>query len=106
MVSTTKNRAQRLILIGIDSAILGLLKYFMDEGSMPYLSKLVQRGVVCESLPSLPVDTPTNWTTIATGANSRTHGVTSFTAHVAGESLEIGELMIGRTKESTWSQAD
>lgn len=73
---------------------------------MPNLKKLADRGAYSEALPSIPVDTPTNWTTIASGAEPATHGILSFTAHRAGEPLDVGERDAGRNKQSTSSRAE
>jgi len=98
--------ARRLIVIGIDGGMLSLVERFMQAGQMPHLARLAARGVLTESLPSIPVDTPTNWTTIMTGAEPSTHGVYSFTAHVAGEPLEQGQRERYRNKRSTFSKAE
>lgn len=83
-----------------------LTRRFMDEGIMPNLKQLAAEGVSTESLPSIPVDTPTNWTTIATGAEPATHGIQSFTSHRAGERLEVGEREPTRNKHATTVQAE
>ncbi|MEW6228929.1 MAG: alkaline phosphatase family protein [Bacillota bacterium] len=100
------HRAKRAIVFGIDCAMLSLVEHFMDEGVMPNFRKLAQEGAYSESLPSVPVDTPTNWTTIATGAEPATHGIQGFTAHYPGELLDIGERDRDRNKYSTASRAE
>lgn len=99
-------RAKRLVLIGLDAATLTFVQRFMKKGIMPHLKRLVKNGIVTEAIPSSPVDTPTNWATIATGANVNIHGVTSFTAHIAGENFLIGERRRARTKNSSFSKAE
>lgn len=98
--------ARRAMLIGIDGGSLELVERFMAEGLMPNVARLAERGVRGTALPSIPVDTPTNWTTIATGAQPATHGIHSFTAHWAGEPLELGETDILRNKQATSSRAE
>ncbi|MEW5867166.1 MAG: alkaline phosphatase family protein [Bacillota bacterium] len=97
---------ERAIVIGIDGAMLSLAERFMKDGAMPNLRRLAEKGTYSESLPSIPVDTPTNWTTIATGAEPVTHGILSFTAHRAGEPLDVGEREGLRNKQSTSSKAE
>jgi len=98
--------ARRLIVVGIDGGMLPLIERFVGAGVMPSLGALVRRGVLTESLPSIPVDTPTNWTTIMTGAEPSTHGIYSFTSHVAGEPIADGERDRYRNKRSTSSKAE
>lgn len=57
---------------------------------MPATAELIEEGVFGEALSSPPCDTPTNWTTIVTGAWTGTHGMTSFYAHIPGKPLNEG----------------
>ncbi|MDQ7850048.1 MAG: alkaline phosphatase family protein [Armatimonadota bacterium] len=98
--------AHRLVVVGIDGGMLSLAERFMRVGRMPHLSSLAARGVLTEALPSIPVDTPTNWTTIMTGAEPSTHGIYSFTAHIAGEPIQQGQNDPSRNKRSSFSKAE
>ena len=72
------NGRKKLLLIGIDQAIPYFIKKFIDEGFIPNIAKLAEDGVIGEAYSCAPCDTPTNWATIATGATTAVHGVTSF----------------------------
>lgn len=85
-----RDKNVKLLLIGLDGAMPGLLKKFSEEGEVPCLTQLMREGVSLELLPSPPCDTPTNWTTIVTGAWTGTHGATGFNVHLPGESLSLG----------------
>lgn len=98
--------AKRLILIGLDGAMLYLTKKFADERKLPSLTKLMKEGVFGEALPSPPCDTPTNWTTIATGAWTGTHGITSFSVHLPGEPLDKGYDLHPTMNNSRLCQAE
>ncbi len=100
----------KLLLIGLDGAMIGLVRKFSDEGSLPHLHQLIQEGSLLEVLPSPPCDTATNWTTIATGAWTGTHGVTGFGVHLPGESYELGTRCTCDTRlcqaEYLWNVAE
>lgn len=81
---------RKILLIGIDQAIPCLLRRFVEEGILPNIGNLVENGVLAEAYPCPPCDTPTNWATIATGATTAVHGVTSFYIHIPGEPLDLG----------------
>ena len=81
-------RAKKLLMIGLDGFMMELIKKFVAEGVMPNMAKLMKEGSYSKALPSMPVDTPTNWTTIATGADTAIHGKTSFFVHLPGRSLD------------------
>jgi len=72
-----KKKAEKLILIGIDSMMMKRIDKFAQEGRLPNISKIMGSGVASEAYPTIPTSTGPNWTTIATGADSSTHGVFS-----------------------------
>lgn len=99
--------------MGVDQAIPYLLDSFLDKGLLPNISKLIENGVKAEGLSCPPCDTPTNWTTIATGATTALHGATSFYVHIPGEHFELGlqersrsQLSKFCTAEYLWDVAD
>lgn len=97
---------KKVLLIGIDQTIPYLLKTFMDEGLLPNISKLAEAGASGEAYSCPPCDTPTNWTTIATGATTAVHGATSFYLHVPGEPFELGLKHRSRSSLSRYCQAE
>jgi len=84
----TQSNRKRILLIGLDGAMPGFVKKFSKEGRLPALTKLMDEGFFTESLPVPVCDTPTNWTTLLTGAWAGTHGAMSFWAHLPGEPLD------------------
>ena len=107
------NDEKKLLVIGIDQAIPYLITKFLKEGLLPNIESLVKNGVIGEGYSCPPCDTPTNWTTIATGATTAVHGVTSFYMHVPGESLDLGMKYRSRTQlyknckaQYLWNVAD
>jgi len=79
--------ARRCVLLGLDSATLDLIDRFSKEGKLPHMRKLMDNGVVSEMFSELPTGTAMNWTSIATGAHTGTHGITEMTVHLPGEPL-------------------
>ena len=94
--------AKRLILIGFDGGNPPFIERFTREGKLPNISRLIREGAYSESLPVMPCDTPTNWCTIATGAWTGTHGITSFHIHLPGEPLNKVHFSV----RSYWSKAE
>ena len=76
----------RCILIGLDGAIPEFILKFKEK--LPNFKALMEKGVFAPALASPPTDTPTNWTTIVTGAWTGTHGITGFYTHLPGEPLD------------------
>ena len=97
---------KKLLLIGVDQAIPYLLNKFMNEGILPNISQLVEKGVYTEAYSCPPCDTPTNWATIATGATTAVHGATSFYLHIPGEPFELGLEKRSRTQLSKYCKAE
>lgn len=82
----TASRAQRALIVGFDGLSPELLLSFRSE--LPAFDALLARGTFTPAWSCPPVDTPTNWTTIATGAATGTHGITGFQVHLPGEPLD------------------
>ena len=99
-------QSKRVMLIGVDGAMLSMVEQYLEAGSMPALAGLLNDGTAVEALPSVPVDTPTNWTTIATGAEPVNHGINSFIAKWAGEELTVQDTERARSMQSTTSVAE
>ncbi|MCD6466046.1 alkaline phosphatase family protein [Candidatus Bathyarchaeota archaeon] len=80
-------KARRMMLIGLDGADHLMFEKFCNDDIMPNIKRIMDEGAYARALPCPPCDTPTNWTTIATGALTRTHGITGFDIHLPGEPL-------------------
>lgn len=84
---------QKIAVLGVDGFDPSLAKKFMKQGKMPNLQKFVEEGACAKDmvlLGNLPTVTPPMWTTLATGATSRTHGITAFfNPHPDPEKMEI-----------------
>ena len=81
-------RSKKVVIIGLDAPIAYRVYEYAKKGFLPNLAKLMREGVYAINfLNSYPTVTPQNWTSIATGANVGTHGITGFTIHLPGEDL-------------------
>ena len=71
-------QAKRVYVIGLDGMMFPMYERFAAEGLLPNLKRLAEAGIVGEAYPSMPVWTPTNWTTLATGAHTGAHSVSRW----------------------------
>ena len=72
---------EKVFFLGIDGMDPDLTRKLVDEGKMPNVKKLIERGACKENLHmlgSVPTITPPMWTTVATGCNPNVHGITCF----------------------------
>ena len=104
-------RPKKLLMIGLDGFMMEPIQKFVSEGLMPNMARLMSEGATSKALPSMPVDTPTNWTTIATGVDTATHGKTSFFVHLPGRELDdytINESWLSNLcqVETLWEAAE
>jgi predicted AlkP superfamily phosphohydrolase/phosphomutase len=88
-------KAKKFMILGFDGAMPEHFNRFLHEGHMPNIARLIKKGTYSRALPAPPVDSPTNWVTIATGAWPGTHGITSFTIHLPGDPLDVGRSTVG-----------
>ena len=70
---------QKVLLIGWDAADWRVINPLLDQGLMPNLSALIERGTMGNLATLSPVLSPMLWTSIATGKRPYKHGVHGFT---------------------------
>ena len=75
----------RVLLIGLDGADPELAARWMQEGRLPHLQALAERGILSPLEGVLPPVTYPAWTTCITGVNPGKHGITDFTEMIPGE---------------------
>ena len=83
-----KGLSDKVILLGIDGMDPKFSRKMVDEGHMPNLKKLIEKGSARRDLRLLggvPTITPPMWTTLATGAYPMTHGIEDFNIGMKGE---------------------
>jgi predicted AlkP superfamily phosphohydrolase/phosphomutase len=82
---------KRAVVIGLDGAAWHLLDPLIDEGAMPNLARLRERGAAGRLSSTVPTYTPPAWTSAVTGVNPGRHGVYGF--HAGNAQNERQELM-------------
>lgn len=68
----------RVVLVGVDGASWSAIDPLLAAGELPGLAEITERGVTAELETVEPVNSPTVWTSIATGRSPEAHGVTDF----------------------------
>lgn len=74
----------RFLLIGLDGAEPTLLERWTDEGYLPHLASLRNRGSYLHCDSTVPPATFPAWTTCVTGVNPGRHGIFDFTEVIPG----------------------
>ena len=73
--------SEKILCLGVDGLDPRLTRKYVDEGKMPHVKQLIERGGCREDLVLLgghPTVTPPMWTTLATGCYANVHGITGF----------------------------
>ena len=84
----SKALSEKVILLGLDGLDPKFSRKMVDEGHMPNLKKLIEKGSARHDLRLLgavPTITPPTWATLATGAYPMTHGIEDFQINLEGE---------------------
>jgi len=106
-MSIRTGRPKKVMVLGLDAPIAPRLYKYCKEGRLPNLAKLINEGVWAKNcMVPLPTITPSNWTSISTGAWPSTHGVTDFNVHNPGDPLDMthGGFYSGDVKaEFVWN---
>lgn len=97
---------RRAVVIGLDGAAWHLLDPLLEQGVMPRLASLRQRGAYGTMRSTIPTYTPPAWTSAATGVNPGRHGIYGFIeGHAQDEGLEL--VHSGKIKSPTfWEMAN
>jgi predicted AlkP superfamily phosphohydrolase/phosphomutase len=97
---------KRAAVIGLDGAAWHLLDPLLEQGVMPRLQRLRERGNAGTLTSTVPTYTPPAWTSAATGVNPGRHGVYGFIeGHAQDERQEL--MHSGKIKAPTiWEIAN
>jgi predicted AlkP superfamily phosphohydrolase/phosphomutase len=69
---------QRVFVMGFDGMDPTLAKRYMDEGKLPNLKKLADSGTFATLGSTQPSESPTAWSSFATGVNPGKHNIYDF----------------------------
>jgi predicted AlkP superfamily phosphohydrolase/phosphomutase len=73
-----RHARQRVFVIGYDGMDPTLARRFMDEGKMPALKALADEGTFARLKSTQPSESPTAWSSFATGVNPGKHSIYDF----------------------------
>src|SRR5450755_3990802 len=73
-----KARIKRLIFLGLDGLDPRLTERFMQQGKLPNLAKLKERGSFHRLRTTFPSLSPVAWSTFATGVSPARHNIFDF----------------------------
>lgn len=76
--SSKSSPPARILFIGVDGATWDIAGPMIEQGELPHLAALVQRGFASELDTIQPSLSPVIWTCIATGKTMEEHGITDF----------------------------
>ena len=95
----------KAVVIGLDGAAWHLLDPMFEQGAMPRLGALRERGAWGTLKSTVPTYTPPAWTSAATGVNPGRHGIYGF---IEGNAQDPHELVhSGKIKAPTiWEIAN
>jgi predicted AlkP superfamily phosphohydrolase/phosphomutase len=74
----TKQDQSRHLVIGLDGATLDLIGPWAQAGYLPHLAHIMQAGCHGVMRSTIPVHSPTAWSSFMTGTNPGKHGVFDF----------------------------
>ncbi len=69
---------KHVLIIGLDGGTFALIRPWAEQGYLPNLKRLLDQGVSCDLLSTLPPVTSPAWPSFMTGMNPGKHGVFDF----------------------------
>lgn len=98
----------KVLFLGLDAALPDLIKKFAEEGNLPNIKRIMDRGVFSRLETIFPPLTAAAWTAIVSGAGSGTNGVPSLMVKHQGEELDHWHTSFDRREvlcETLWDVA-
>ncbi|MDG1806422.1 MAG: alkaline phosphatase family protein [Pirellulaceae bacterium] len=93
----------KVLLIGWDAADWKVIHELMDEGKMPTLQSMVERGTMGNLRTLNPPLSPMLWTSIATGKRPYKHGIYGFTEPTPSGDAVQPMTNISRSSKAIWN---
>jgi predicted AlkP superfamily phosphohydrolase/phosphomutase/tetratricopeptide (TPR) repeat protein len=90
-------------VIGWDSADWKIITPLLEQGRMPNLAGLIERGVMGNLATLQPVLSPMLWTSIATGKRPFKHGILGFTEPTPDGGAVQPVSQFSRTTKALWN---
>ena len=75
---------RRLLIIGLDGATFDLIRPWAEDGKLPNLKGLLDKGSYGSLASTIPPMTFPSWNTFMTGMNPGKHGIYDFTERKRG----------------------
>jgi len=75
-------RSLKVLVLGFDGASPRLINKWIDY--LPTFKKFKEHGILGQTIPPIPAQTPVAWTTFMTGKNPGKHGIFSFAMRKKG----------------------
>ncbi len=82
-----KAKFKRAVILGFDGMDPELADRFMNEGKLPNLAKLREKGTFTKLRTTFPAISPVAWSTFMTGVNPGKHNIYDFLARDASNYL-------------------
>jgi predicted AlkP superfamily phosphohydrolase/phosphomutase len=96
---------RQVILIGLDAANWGVMTPLIEQGRLPNIQRLVEEGTAGDLRATLKIESPVIWTSIATGARKKKHGINGFVVR-RKDTGEIQPVSVSfRKVEALWDIA-
>jgi len=73
-----KNLKQKVVLLGFDGMDVRLTQKWMDQGLLPNLKALAERGSFSALMSTNPAESPVSWAAFVTGCNPGKTGIYDF----------------------------
>jgi len=94
---------RRVLFVGWDAADWKTIRALMDEGNMPNLKRLIDRGSWGRCATLTPPLSPMLWTSIATGKRPFKHGIHGF-SEPTPDGLGVRPITnLSRTAKAVWN---
>lgn len=97
------NSKVKIVLVGVDGATWDVMNPLIEQGKLPNIKRLMDKGAYGNLESIEPMLSPALWTTIATGKSFEKHGIKSFTVTPPGFKKQMPVTSNLRRTKAIWN---
>lgn len=94
---------RKVLVIGWDAADWKVINALVEQGKMPHIARLIERGTMGNLATLHPVLSPMLWTSIATGKRPFKHGILGFSEPTPDGGSVQPVSQLSRTTKAIWN---
>ncbi len=96
-------KKRKVMVIGLDGATWEVIQPMIEQGKLPHLASLIERGTSGNLTSVHPPVSANAWTSFATGVNAAKHGIYDFSMRRKTDYDQVPAFSFDRKHDALWN---